>query len=180
MENEVLIYATKKPKLILQAVIMGVGMALSLWVMSNVTIIMHRDLRWAVFIAGTIGCLAFGYGLFYNFLRIWKSEPLLKADVEGLWFHGSQTYYGKILWSDIAGYEVAQYGLSKKVLIKLKDPIAFSIKYQDLRKLVFGRVLKRYGTPVALPFSYFERDVLEMLHEIAAYAKRLEAAGLAD
>jgi hypothetical protein len=172
MELGELIYQPQKGKILSQAVLMAVSLGLSIWTMGNAEIVMHRELRLIVFFVAFLGCVAFGYGLFYNFLRIFKPEPLLKADAEGLWFHGSPMYHGKILWSEIAGYEVAQYGLSKKVLIRLQNPDAFAVKYADYRKWVFKRNLKRYGTCVALPYNLFADDVVKMLNEISAYGRQ--------
>lgn len=176
METESLIYPPKKGKILMQAVLMAACLGLSIWMMGNAEIVMKSELRLAVFFIAFLGCVAFGYGLFYNFLRIFKAEPLLKADAEGLWFHGSPMYHGKILWSDIAGYEVAQYGFSKKVLIRLQKPEAFAVKYADYRKWVFKRNLKRYGTCVALPYGLFADDVVVMLKDISAFGARTLAA----
>jgi hypothetical protein len=166
MEADTLIYKAKKSRLVGQALVSGAALGLSVWMMGNAEIVMHRELRLIVFFVAFIGCIVFGYTTFYNFLRIFNSEPLLKADAAGLWFHGSPMYNGKILWSDIAGYQVAQYGLSKKVLVQLKDPVAFTTKYADFRKYVFQRMYKRYGTPIALPYNLFQDDVLQMIAAI--------------
>lgn len=172
MEADALVYKPQKPKLVLQAAIMLGGLLLSLWMMNNATLVMHRELRLTVFFAAFFGCVVFGYTFLYNALRVWSSEPLLKADAEGLWFHGSHMYHGKILWSDVSGYEVAQYGLSKKVIVRLKQPEAFAAKYSDFRRVIFKRMLKRYGSPVALPMGLFEGNVVNMLHEISAFGKQ--------
>ncbi len=172
MEADELIFKAKRPQLILQALIMGAAFGLSVWTMGNAEIVMHYELRLMVFFISFLGCVVFGYLAFYNFLRVFKHEPLLKADAAGLWFHASPIYHGKILWSEIEGYEVAKYGLSRKVLVKLKRPAAYLTRYSDMRKHVFKRMMKRYGTPVSLPFGLFEDDVVGMLKAISAYGAR--------
>lgn len=169
MEAPVLIFKAKKSKLVLQALFMAAALGLSIWTMSNAEIVMQGELRIAVFLSAFLTCIILSYFLLYHILLIWNSEPLLKADAEGLWFHGSQLYYGKVLWSEVAGYELAQYGLSKRVLIKVKNPDAFAVKYQDLRKFAFKRMCKRYKTPVALPAGLFADDVVDMLRQLSAY-----------
>jgi len=169
MEATVLIFKAKKSKLVWQAAFMAAALALSIWTMSNAEVVMQGELRIAVFLSAFITCVILSYFLLYHILLIWNAEPLLKADAEGLWFHGSQLYYGKVLWSEIAGYEVAQYGFSKRVLIKVKHPEVYAVKYQDLRKYAFKRMRKRYGTPVALPADLFADDVVDMLRQLSAY-----------
>jgi hypothetical protein len=173
MDSGERIYMPRKGKILGQLLLMVACLGLSIWMMGNAEIVMHRELRLVVFFVAFAGCVAFGYGAFYNFLRIFKAEPLLKADADGLWFHGSPMYHGKILWSEIAGYEVAQYGISKKVLVRLQNPESFAVKYADSRKWVFKRNLKRYGTCVALPYALFQDDVLQMLQDISAYGRKV-------
>ena len=82
MEADALIYKPQKPKLVLQAFIMLGGLLLSLWMMNNAMLVMHRELRLTVFFAAFFGCVVFGYTFLYNALRVWSSEPVLKADAE--------------------------------------------------------------------------------------------------
>jgi hypothetical protein len=171
MDADSLAFPQKRSRLLGQVLLLALGLALSALILMNVEVVMMAQLRLTVFFAALIGSICCGYLLLVNVFRMNKSEPLLKADAEGLWFHASGLYYGKVLWSDIKGYEVGQYGWSKMVLIRLKDPEAFAGKYQDIRRFSFRRMLKRYGTPVALPAAQFEADAAEMLGKISAYGK---------
>jgi hypothetical protein len=149
----------------------GICMAVSLGVMFSLEQIMHRDLRLIALIVATLGCLSFGYGFLYNIMRLRQPQPLLQADAEGLWWHVSLMNFGKVEWADVIGYEVVKHGMSKKVLVKVKRPELYTEKYPGIRKLTLRNALKRYGTPVVLPLSLFEGDILKTLKDLANFGE---------
>jgi hypothetical protein len=166
---ESLSYLPKRSQLISYVLVMALLLGTSTVIMLNLEQIMHPYLRLAVMIVGFLGCVAFGYGFFYNVMRVLQPQPLLEANAEGLWFHVSFFNHGKVLWEDFLGFEVVKYGFARRVLIKLKDPEAFTNKYGGVRRFLFRRTLRRYKTPVSMPLSLIAGDPVETLKRINVY-----------
>jgi hypothetical protein len=171
---ESLSFAPHRPRLVAYAATMGMLLALSTAIMFNLERIMHPYLRLAVMIVGFLGCIAFGYGLLYNLMRITQPQPLLEANEDGLWFHVSFFNHGKVVWTDLAGFEVVKYGLSKRVLVKVKDPEAFTEKYPGIRRFLFQRTRKRYGTPISLPLELISGDAVKTLQQLSDFGSRMK------
>ena len=141
--------------------------------MLNLEKVMHPYLRIAVMAVAFLGCIAFGYGFLYNLMRIGQPQPLLEANAEGLWFHVTFFNHGKVAWQDLLGFEVVRYGLSKRVLIKVKNPDHYVQKYPGIRKFLFQRTMRRYKTPLTLPTTLFATDIVETLQVISKFGRQL-------
>ena len=158
-----------RPQLISYAVTTGLLLLTSVIIMLNVERIMHPYLRLAVMIVALLGCIMFGYAFLYNLTRVGQSQPFLEANREGLWFNVHFFNHGKVAWDELEGFSVVKYGMSKRILIQVKKPEAFAVKYPGMRKFLFQRNLKRYKTPISLPLGLLGPDAVEHLNKISAY-----------
>ena len=170
---ESLSFAPRRARLISYALTMGLLLAMSTAIMFNLERIMHPYLRLTVMIVGFLGCIAFGYGLLYNLMRVSQPQPFLEANEDGLWFHVSFFNHGKVLWSDLDGFAVVKYGLTTRILVKVKDVAAYQNKYPGIRKFLFRRTAKRYGTPISLPLELLEGDASDILKQLSDFGKRM-------
>jgi hypothetical protein len=166
---EPLRFMPNKSRLISYTVATGLLLACSVLLMLNLEIVMHYYLRLIVMGIAFLGCIAFGYAFLYNLMRVSQAQPLLEANDEGLWFHVSLFNHGKVEWEDLEGFDVVKYGLARKVLIQVQRPDFYARKYPGMRKFLFSRTLKRYGTPFALPLGLVDGDVVKVLESVSAY-----------
>ena len=162
-------FAPRRSRLISYALTMGLLLAMSTAIMFNLERIMHPYLRLTVMIVGFLGCIAFGYGLLYNLMRISQPQPFLEANADGLWFHVSFFNHGKVLWDDLDGFAVVKYGLTTRILIKVKDPKAYQDKYSGIRRYLFRRTARRYGTPISLPMDLLDGDPAKILKQLSDF-----------
>lgn len=158
-----------RPQLVSNALLTGLLLATSVAIMLNVERVMHPYLRLTVMIVAMLGCIIFGYVFLYHLTRLAQSQPILEANPEGLWFHVHFFNHGKVAWDDLEGFSVVRYGMSKRVLIQVRNPDAFAVKYPGMRKFLFQRNLKRYKTPISLPLSLLGPDAVDHLNRISAY-----------
>jgi hypothetical protein len=172
---EPLSFAPSKSRLISYAVTTGLLLATSTAIMLTLEQIMHPYLRLTVMIVAFLGCIAFGYAFLYNLMRIWQSQPLFQADAEGLWFHVTFFNHGKVEWADLEGFDIVKYGPTRRVLIQVKRPQHYAEKYPGVRRFLFRRTQKRYGTPLSLPLGLIEGDPVETLKKLSAYGAKLSA-----
>lgn len=171
--REPLRFPPRRSRLVSYASATGLLLALSAAMMFYVEHVMLYSLRITVMVIAFLGCITFGYGLLYNLTRLTQAQPLLEANAEGLWFHVTLLNHGKVEWADLDGFEIVRYGLGKRVLVKLRDAPAYAVKYPGLRRHLFQRTLRRYGTPVSLPLGLFAQDAVSTLQRISAYGTAL-------
>ena len=161
----------KKSSLRNFALVMALGLILSAWVLMNVELVMFRELRIATFAFGILGVLAFGYGVLFALMRWKQPVPVLKCTEEGLEFHSSFLLNGRVNWPDIKGYELVQYGMGKRVLVTIKQPEKYIAKQMGLTAWVMKLNHKRFATPISIPASLFEGDVVATLEQVSRWRK---------
>lgn len=149
--------------------LMAALVLMSLIVMLNLELVMHKWLRLASLILGFLGVTLFAYGLAYTILRAMRPQAVLEASEDGLFFNGSIINNGTVQWDNIKEYGLVKYGGRKIFLIVLKSPDRFLRAQTGLRARHLRLKQKRFGTPVAFPANLLEEDVLKVMEELSKY-----------
>lgn len=150
-------------------ILMVLCLGISALVLMNVERVMHRDLRIVTLAFAVLGILSFGYGLLYTLMRWKQPAPLFKCTDAGLEFHGSILLHGRVNWADIEGYELVQYGMGKRVLVKVKQPTRYIDKQMGITSRVMKMLYKRFGTPIAISANLFPDDIPTTLKLISQW-----------
>ncbi|MEM7039627.1 MAG: STM3941 family protein [Bacteroidota bacterium] len=152
-----------------QVALLGLGVIVSLFVMLNLELIMHKWLRLTGLIMGFLGVTAFAYGLTYAIMRARSTQPILEAREDDLIFNASILNHGSIDWNNIDSYGLVKYAGRKMMLINLKNSTQFLSKYKGLQGRHLRLKNKRFGTPVAIPANLVPGDVVEVMKDLSAF-----------
>jgi hypothetical protein len=174
--REALLVPLKVSRVYLYAGVMAVLLAFCVWLMFNVELVMFGSLRLTVMVVAFIGCMVFGYGTLYFFLRAREAPPVLKADDAGIYFDVSFINRGLVTWDNVKEYALVRHAGRNFLLIHMKSPFTLIDDRDGIRRRILLASLKRYGTPAAIPASIVSGDPGEVLRQLADYGRSRDAA----
>jgi hypothetical protein len=174
--REALLIPLNVGRIYLNAGVMAAFLAFSVWLMFNVELVMFAQLRLTVMIVAFLGCMVFGYGMLYFFLRAREAPPVLKADDAGIYFDVSFINRGLVTWDNVKEYALIRHVGRNYLLIHMKSPFELIDDRDGIRRRILIASLKRYGTPAAIPAALVQGDAAEVLQQIADYGRKRDAA----
>jgi hypothetical protein len=144
---------------------------IALWLWANADHIPYRNPLYiqAVAIAST------GFsglcGLYY-LRKIFDTAPGLVIDPEGVIDNSSGTSVGRILWSEICGFDVHTVGRQRFLTIKVRDPQKFLQQVNFLRRQILAANKKYWESPIQISSNCLKVDFDHLVKLFAdSYAK---------
>ena len=118
---------------------------------------------WLLRAAGAVGGALFGFMSLVHAVRLFDSGPGLIVDREGIVDRTTYTSVGRIPWVEIQGMRIAGRGLSKYLIVDVRDPEMFADRGNPVQRLLRAINGLFVGSPVWLTASALSVGFAEMV-----------------
>lgn len=161
-----LVFYPKKSTLQILAVGSGLVLATSIFIMFSIENLQYGILRLVALVGGFLGCSLGGALFLLTTGRLFRPQPLLRVDEEGLAFHQSQFANARIPWSEVKSYSLVKRGPRKFILVLLHHPQQLLNGVEGLRRRRLRTNMRHFKTPFAVPVNLLDGDAESVLHQI--------------